>query len=77
MSASSSALVYLAAELPLIAKQRRAKIIEINLEETQMSTLADVSLRGKASEILPVIFAQDNTGNPLMPEDTIIESSFA
>lgn len=52
----TSAQVYPAAALPLIAKQSGAKIIEVNPEETALSTLGDVSLRGKAAEILPLIF---------------------
>jgi NAD-dependent deacetylase len=53
----TSALVYPAAELPLIAKHGRAKIVEINPEETPVSVYADVSIRGKAAEILPIIFS--------------------
>lgn len=55
----TSALVYPAAELPLIAKQNGAKLIEINPEETHISSQADVSLRGIAGEILPLVFAED------------------
>jgi len=53
----TSALVYPAAELPLIAKRAGAIIIEINPEETALSEQSDISLRGKAAEILPQIFA--------------------
>jgi NAD-dependent deacetylase len=52
----TSALVYPAAELPLIAGQSGAKVIEINPEETPLTLLSDVSIRGKAAEILPQIF---------------------
>lgn len=64
----TSALVYPAAELPLIAKQSGATIIEINPEETQISEAADISLRGKAAEILPLIFAEDNSPNLRLPD---------
>lgn len=52
----TSALVYPAAEFPLTAKRRGAKIIEINPEETPLSVYADFSFRGKAAEILPFIW---------------------
>jgi NAD-dependent deacetylase len=57
----TSSLVYPAANLPMIAKRNGAKIIEINPEETPLSNQADVSLRGKAAEILPQIFGFDQT----------------
>lgn len=69
----TSALVYPAAELPLIAKQNGAKIIEINLEETQVSAQADVSLRGKAGEILPLIFAKDGSPDNRLPNANSVQ----
>lgn len=64
----TSALVYPAAELPLIAKQSGAKIIEINPEETGLSQAADISLRGKAAEILPLIFVEDFSPDNRLPD---------
>lgn len=52
LSVGTSASVYPAAELPLIAMQAGATTIEINLEETPLSPLYHHSLQGKASEIL-------------------------
>jgi NAD-dependent deacetylase len=49
----TSSLVYPAAQLPRIVKRRGGKVIEINPEETQLSSLADISLRGMAGMILP------------------------
>lgn len=49
----TSAVVYPAASLPIIAKQAGAKIIEVNPEETDISFLVDVTLLGKAGDILP------------------------
>jgi NAD-dependent deacetylase len=49
----TSAVVYPAAGLPIAAKQSGAKVIEINPEMTDISFLADVTLLGKAGEILP------------------------
>ena len=51
----TSALVYPAASLPMVAKGRGAFVVEINAEETDLSELCDVSLRGKAGEILPLL----------------------
>ena len=47
----TSAVVYPAAGLVSLA--RAARVIEVNMEETPVSRLADASLRGKAGEILP------------------------
>ncbi len=47
----TSAVVYPAAGLARAA--RRAKVIEVNVEETPLSGSAHMALRGKAGEILP------------------------
>ncbi|MCE1248883.1 MAG: NAD-dependent deacylase [Firmicutes bacterium] len=52
----TSAVVYPAAGLPLIAIRNGAKLIEINLEETPVSDYAEISIRGKSGEILPEIW---------------------
>lgn len=49
----TSCAVSPAAELPLIAKQNGATIIEINMEESMISHVADYQLMGKAGELLP------------------------
>ncbi len=49
----TSAVVFPAAELPMLAKHRGAKLIEINFEPTALTPLADYSFIGKAGEILP------------------------
>lgn len=49
----TSALVNPVASLPEIAQKNRARIIEVNLSETSISAIADVSIRGKAGDILP------------------------
>lgn len=49
----TSALVYPAAALPTIAKGAGALTVEVNPEATDFTDRADVSLRGKAGEILP------------------------
>jgi len=49
----TSAVVQPAASFIWIAKQRGATVIEINLEKTAATEIADISLLGKAGEILP------------------------
>ena len=51
----TSAVVWPAAAIPEIAHRSGAKTIEVNFEQTAVSTLVDVSLLGKAGEILPQI----------------------
>jgi len=52
----TSAVVYPAAELPLLALQRGAVVLEINPNEISLSGLVTHSYRGKAGEILPSIW---------------------
>ena len=49
----TSAVVYPAAGLIPLARQAGAKVIEVNLEETQFSSSVDAALRGPSGEILP------------------------
>ena len=49
----TSAIVYPAAGLTLLARQSGASVIEINLERTEASAHADVSLLGPSGQILP------------------------
>lgn len=49
----TSAIVYPAASLPVVAKRSGAFLIEVNPETTPLSSLADATLLGKAGEILP------------------------
>ncbi|MHA1909976.1 MAG: NAD-dependent protein deacylase [Candidatus Thorarchaeota archaeon] len=51
----TSLTIYPAAFLPQIAKNSGAKIILINLEGTNRNNIADVVLRGNASDIVPRI----------------------
>ena len=44
-----------AAQLPLIAKERGATLIEINPEETALTSSCDVVLRGPSGELLPLL----------------------
>jgi NAD-dependent deacetylase len=49
----TSAVVYPAAGLVPFAKRAGARVVEINVDETPMSSTVDCSLRGKAGEIVP------------------------
>ena len=53
----TSAVVYPAAGLVWAAKAAGARVIEINLEETPLSSEVDCSLRGRSGEILPRLIA--------------------
>ena len=49
----TSAVVYPAAGLPILAKQAGARVIEVNPEQTDISFYVDVTVLGKAGDILP------------------------
>lgn len=51
----TSAVVYPAAEFPVMAKRRGAPLMEINPEETALSGLADVVVRAPAGQALSAI----------------------
>ncbi|MCK4645483.1 MAG: NAD-dependent protein deacylase, partial [Candidatus Aminicenantes bacterium] len=51
----TSAVVQPAASLPLSAAEAGAKVVEINLDPTPLTSYADFSFRGKAGDILPLI----------------------
>jgi len=56
LSIGTSAVVYPAADLPLIAKNNGAYVVEINPEPTALTPYADEVFRGKSGEILPTIW---------------------
>ena len=51
----TSAVVYPAAGLVYSAKQGGAVIVEINIEQTEVSSIADYSFFGESGKILPEI----------------------
>lgn len=57
VSIGTSAVVYPAARLPLLARQGGAKLVEINPEETGLSHLYDVRLRTSASAGLEALLS--------------------
>ena len=54
-SVGTSAEVYPAAQLPMIAKENGAYVVEINIEPSALASKADEVLIGKAGEVLPLI----------------------
>jgi NAD-dependent deacetylase len=51
----SSLEVAPASDIPMIAKQNRAKVVFVNLAPTDMDSMADMVIYGDAAEILPAI----------------------
>lgn len=51
----TSAVVYPAAAFPPLAKQRGARLIEVNTEGSALSELCDLTLEGPTGEVLPVL----------------------
>jgi NAD-dependent deacetylase len=59
----TSAVVQPAASLPLIAKRNGAFLVEINPQETPLTSLADVSLRGPAAVELPLWWVEQSSAH--------------
>jgi NAD-dependent deacetylase len=57
MSIGTSAIVYPAASLPLIAKRAGAYLLEINAEPTPLTAQADEFLQGPSGILLPLLAA--------------------
>jgi NAD-dependent protein deacetylase/lipoamidase len=51
----TSSMVYPAAALPQAARAHGAFVVEVNPEETPLTPLAQVSLRGRAAEVVPAL----------------------
>src|SRR5438552_2383702 len=51
----TSGVVYPAAGFASVAKEVGALVIEINLESTPQSNLVDLSLRGRAKDLVPLL----------------------
>jgi len=52
-SIGTSSLVQPAANLPLVAKQNGARLVEVNTEATPLTEMVDFFLQGRSGEILP------------------------
>lgn len=61
ITVGTSAFVYPAAGFPLEVRRKGGKLVEVNLYETEMTPLCDVSLRGKAGEVMPQLVAAIKT----------------
>jgi len=53
--AGTSGIVYPVASFPQTVKSNGGFVIEVNIEPTPISSLADISLYGKSGEILPIL----------------------
>ncbi|MFW5968187.1 MAG: SIR2 family NAD-dependent protein deacylase [Persicimonas sp.] len=51
----TSGVVHPAAALPGLARSHGAKIVEINPNETELSDMCDVVIRGKTGEVMPAV----------------------
>ena len=51
----TSGVVCPAAYIPLLSKERGALIIEVNVKQSALTSVADVFLKGRAGEILPAV----------------------
>ena len=51
----TSGVVQPAASFPSYAKDSGAKVVEVNIDRTPISTVADVTLIGRSGEVLPKI----------------------
>ena len=67
----TTASVYPFADLPRIAKQKRAKIIEVNAEPTRLTEegISEYLIQGKTGEVLPQIVAEAKKLMQSTPED--------
>lgn len=54
----TSAIVYPAAALPILTKNSGGLVIEVNLEATDVTSYADLSLFGRAGDILPALWSR-------------------
>ncbi len=64
LAAGSSLVVYPAAQMPVIAKQSRARLVIMNIGETPLDHLADVLIGEKTGETLAMIVEKVKEKNP-------------
>ena len=53
LSVGTSAFIYPVAGFPLEVKRRGGALIEIDPRETELSSICDITIRGKAGDVLP------------------------
>jgi NAD-dependent deacetylase len=54
----TSALVHPAGSLPLLTRARGGIVIEVNPESTPLTAISEISIRGRAAEVVPVILRE-------------------
>lgn len=54
----TSAVVYPAAYIPITARENGAYLVEVNIEESNISNQVDCFLKGKAGEVLPELLME-------------------
>jgi NAD-dependent deacetylase len=54
-SIGTSTVVYPAASLPMVALQKKAYVVEINIEPTAITHQVNLSIRGKSGQVLPAL----------------------
>jgi NAD-dependent deacetylase len=64
-SVGTSAVVHPAASLPVVAKRSGATVVEINLERTPLTEIADFFYPNKSGELLPMLISRlrESSGN--------------
>jgi NAD-dependent deacetylase len=68
----TSSVVYPAAYLPLLTKKNGGLVIEMNLEETDLTPYVDLSVFGPAGEVMPVFWRRVAFPESFMTEHPII-----
>jgi NAD-dependent deacetylase len=58
----TSGIVYPAAALPMVARAGGAKIVEVNVERSELSHMVDVFLQGSARDVLPRLVSRVEEG---------------
>ena len=56
MTVGTSGYVYPVASFPMVAQASGAMVVEINLERTPISQIADHTLLGKSGDVLPALW---------------------
>ena len=56
LSVGTSAVVYPAAQIPLLAREEGAYVAEINMEPSAIASHIDETIQGKSGEVLPLLF---------------------
>jgi NAD-dependent deacetylase len=58
LSIGTSSVVFPAAQIPIEAHRAGATVVQVNPNATELDSMADFNLRGKAAEVLPALVHQ-------------------